>query len=183
MTEYHVGNYTYLYCLQWIKNDYRLTVPLPLWAENFYHLDAEFYLLRSGVGVGPLSRFVKMYPDSQHSCSHPSQAHSCFQAFVNDTGRPWRPQTSLVSKTESKSTVLFPPVFLFLPQKNCFFVTWILFFLQVKMSTNSTSHGQVSLRSVLCPSVLRMLHVCGKKKSPPSDSPAKSPSFLSGTSR
>lgn len=120
MTEYHVGNYTYLYCLQWIKNDYRLTVPLPLWAENFYHLDAEFYLLRSGVGVGPLSRCVKMYPDSQHSCSHPSQAHSCFQAFVNDTGRPWRPQTSLVSKTESKSTVLFPPVFCFYHRRTVF---------------------------------------------------------------
>lgn len=76
----------------------------------------------------------------------------------------------------------FPPFFVSTTEE-LFFVTWILFFLQVKMSTDSTSHGQVSLRSVLCPSVLRTLHVCGKKKSPPSDSPAKSPSFLLGTSR
>ena len=88
----------------------------------------------------------------------------------------------LVSKIESKSTVLFSPSFLFLPQKNCFFVTWVLFFLRVKMSKNSISHGQVSLRSVLRPSVLRTLHVYGTRKSPPSDSPAKSPSFLLGTS-
>ena len=34
-----------------------------------------------------------------------------FQASVNDTGRPWRPQMLLVLKIESKSTVPFPPFF------------------------------------------------------------------------
>ena len=61
MTEYHVGNYSYLYLSQWMKNDYRLTVSLPLWAENFYHLNAEFYLLEGG-GVGAFKSICKNVP-------------------------------------------------------------------------------------------------------------------------
>ena len=69
-------------------------------------------------GGGTFKSVCKNVP--RFSCSHPSQAHACFQAFVNDTGRPWRPQTSLVSKTESKSTVLFPPVFCFYHRRTVF---------------------------------------------------------------
>lgn len=75
-----------------------------------------------------------------------------FQAFVNDTGRPWRPRMSLVSKTESKSTVLFPPLFVSTTEE--LFLSLGILFLQVKMSTDSTSHGQVLQR---CP-----LSICAK---------------------